>query len=115
MYVGNRIKELLTERKQTNKELLKYLGTTCNSSLTQLTNGNPTAQRLEMLADFFGVPIDYFFDRGNDVNLSKSEADITIASLKEKIKLLEELISEKNERINLLEHLLKIEKPDKSD
>ena len=63
MYNGNVIKQLLLDKKVTNKELLRYLGTEANASLAQIVNGNPTVKRLEKVADFFGVSMDVFFDR----------------------------------------------------
>ena len=63
MYNGNIIKQLLAEKKIQNKELLNYLGTEANSSLSQIVNGNPTVRRLEKVADFFGVSMDVFFNR----------------------------------------------------
>ena len=63
MYNGNVIKQLLLDKKVTNKELLRYLGTEANASLAQIVNGNPTVKRLEKVADFFGVSMDVFFER----------------------------------------------------
>ena len=63
MYNGNIIKQLLLDKKVTNKELLRYLGTEANASLAQIVNGNPTVKRLEKVADFFGVSMDVFFER----------------------------------------------------
>lgn len=54
MYNGNVIKQLLLDKKVTNKELLRYLGTEANASLAQIVNGNPTVKRLEKVADFSG-------------------------------------------------------------
>ena len=45
MYNVNVIKQLLLDKKVTNKELLRYLGTEANASLAQIVNGNPTVKR----------------------------------------------------------------------
>lgn len=102
MYNGNKIKELLALHGQSNKELLNYLGVEMNSSLTQLINGNPSAKKLEKIADFFGVPIDVFFTRDKEYDESKGSMQ-DAKNLKEKIKLLEQLVEDKNKLIQLLE------------
>lgn len=97
MYNGQIIKQLLAEKNIHNKELLSYLGTEANSSLSQIVNGNPTVKRLEKVADFFGVSMDLFFERENlskPVHLlmgimsndTKKKLNYWNASLKRKIK-----------------------------
>ena len=104
MYNGNKIKELLVERNYTNKQLLEYLGIACNSSLTQITNGNPSVKKLEKIADFFGVSTDVFFVRESKFTKSEGSVD-TVKQLEEKVLLLENLIKEKDRNIQLLEQM----------
>ena len=109
MYNGNHIKELLAYTGRTNKELLLYLGVEGNSSITQLTKGNPTANKLEKIADFFDVPVDDFFIRNQGISRSKDSTE-DANHLKEKIKLLEQLLSQKNKIIELLEEKIEARK-----
>lgn len=105
MYNGNVIKQLLLDKKITNKELLKYLGTEANASLAQIVNGNPTVKRLEKVADFFGVSMDVFFEREKPFKAYPSTHGDNEQQYKEKIALLERLLEEKDKRIMLLEQM----------
>lgn len=105
MYNGNVIKQLLLDKKVTNKELLRYLGTEANASLAQIVNGNPTVKRLEKVADFFGVSMDVFFDREKPFKACPSAHEDNELQYKEKIALLERLLEEKDKRIALLEQM----------
>lgn len=114
MYNGNIIKQLLLDKKATNKELLKYLGTEANASLAQIVNGNPTVKRLEKVADFFGVSMDVFFERTKPYKDHSATIINNEHIYKEKIALLEQLIKEKDERIKLLENINQLLTADKS-
>ena len=105
MYNGNVIKQLLLDKKVTNKELLRYLGTEANASLAQIVNGNPTVKRLEKVADFFGVSMDVFFEREKPFKAYPSAHGDNEQQYKEKIELLERLLEEKDKRILLLEQM----------
>jgi transcriptional regulator with XRE-family HTH domain len=105
MYNGQIIKQLLAEKNIHNKELLSYLGTEANSSLSQIVNGNPTVKRLEKVADFFGVSMDLFFEREKPFKACPSTHGNNEQRYKEKIELLERLIEEKDKRICLLEQM----------
>ena len=105
MYNGNIIKQLLAEKKIQNKELLNYLGTEANSSLSQIVNGNPTVRRLEKVADFFGVSMDVFFNREKPYQTFSTNDLSNLQLFKDKIELLEKLLEEKDKRIALLENL----------
>jgi len=114
MYNGKRIKELLDERGLNNSALLSALGLDPRkNSLKTIISGNPTASRLEKVADFFGVPIDEFFIREYDPAPSLTEADVSrlkeleqdVAQRDNVLQLKDEIIREKEERIKLLEAL----------
>lgn len=105
MYNGQIIKQLLVEKNIQNKELLSYLGTEANSSLSQIVNGNPTVKRLEKVADFFGVSMDVFFERKKPFKAYPSTHGDNEQQYKEKIALLERLLEEKDKRIMLLEQM----------
>ena len=114
MYNGQIIKELLRKRKIQNKILNEALGWN-NSQLKQVVEGNPKVSTLELVADFFHVSMDVFFERntsvlpssnhvlgdGNNVNSVVFNCD----QLTERIKVLEQLLLEKDKRIETLEKL----------
>ena len=114
MYNGQVIKELLKKRKIQNKTLNEALGWN-NSQLKQVVEGNPKVSTLELVADFFHVSMDVFFERntsvlpssnhvlgdGNNVNSVVFNCD----QLTERIKVLEQLLHEKDKRIETLEKL----------
>ena len=114
MYNGNIIKQLLLDKKVTNKELLRYLGTEANASLAQIVNGNPTVKRLEKVADFFGVSMDVFFEREKPFKAYSSAHGDNEQQYKEKIELLERLLEEKDKRILLLEQMNQLVNPTES-
>lgn len=113
MYNGQIINVLLKERNLMAKDLIEHLNLRSNGSITSLVRGNPTANRLEQIADFFDVPIDAFFQRAksygyNVVGNSNNVANITIGELKGKAKSLEQIIVEKDKRIALLEDMVEL-------
>lgn len=58
-----RIQDLLDATGKKRAELMEYMGTADTISINQLIKGDIRASKLEKLADFFHVPIDFFFDR----------------------------------------------------
>ena len=113
MYNGQIISVLLKERGMKAKDLLEYLHLQTNGSISSLVRGNPTAERLEKIADFFDVPIDALFQRSNRygysvVGNSNNVANITIGELRGKAKSLEQIIEEKDKRIALLEDMVEL-------
>jgi transcriptional regulator with XRE-family HTH domain len=114
MYNGQIIKELLSKRKIQNKTLNEALGWN-NSQLKQVVEGNPRVSTLELIADFFKVSMDVFFDRnipvsghsnlvhgdGNNVNSVIFGSD----QMTDRIQSLELLLTEKDKRIEVLEEL----------
>ncbi|MBQ9820756.1 MAG: hypothetical protein IJ887_15835 [Prevotella sp.] len=114
MYNGKKIKELLDERGQNNSALLSALGLDPKkNSLKTVINGNPTANRLEQVADFFGVSIDTLFIRESMTDLLPTSTELSsiqalkheVAKRDEFLRLKDEIIREKEERIKLLEAL----------
>lgn len=114
MYNGNIINELLVSQKKKAKDLLMYLETNTNGSLTQIVSGNPSAKRLEKIADFFGVSIDTFFIREspyagiNGCGNPNVIASFQIGQLEAKTKNLQAMIDEKDKRIALLEEMIDV-------
>jgi len=110
MYNGQVINVLLKERGLRAKDLLEHLQLQSNGSITSLVKGNPTAERLEKIADFFDVPIDTLFQRaknyGYNVIGNSNNVGITIGELKGKAQAQSRIIEEKDKRIALLEDMI---------
>ena len=114
MYNGQIIRELLNKRKIQNKTLNEALGWN-NSQLKQVVEGNPRVSTLELIADFFKVSMDVFFDRnlpvpgssnhvhgdGNNVNSVVFGGD----PITDRTQTLELLLIEKDKRIEVLEEM----------
>lgn len=56
-----KIKELCEERKVTIYRLEKDLGFS-GSSIVKWEKSSPTADKLKAVADYFGVPMEYFYE-----------------------------------------------------
>lgn len=113
MYNGQKIRDLLREKKVSNKQLIEYMGWRGNGQLAHVaTTGtsNPTAKVLEKIADFFQVPIDTFFDRNITVKVPVpgSSGKSLIENLQHEIDNLHLLLDEKNKRLELQQRLLDV-------
>lgn len=107
MFNGNKISILLKASGIKSQDLLDALGIkNANGSISQIVNGNPTAKRLEAIADFFGVPIDTFFERNIKPTILQpiSHSEQSVSSSAE-IPLYDRLLDEKDKRIELLERM----------
>lgn len=115
MFNKQRIYDLLESNGKSQRELLEYLGKTNNgmvSSLFGRLQNDIKASNLEKVADFFGVSIDYFFDRdasmvgvlasGNNNHIHHIQAE----SDKKAIDALQRLVVEKDKRIEVLEQMV---------
>ena len=108
MYNGKIIKELLDRKKIPSGDLLTAIGMNPKqTSVNALVNGNPSAKRLEAIADFLGVTIDTLFIR-EGVEMSTEEElktlSITqlrnqVAHLREQLQFREDMLKEKEERL----------------
>lgn len=120
MYNAQKIYQLLEDRKLKHKDLLDYLGKNQNGSLNQLLRGDLKASNVEKIADFFGLPVDFFFDRNPEnsgVNISGNRNHVHDFSINHTLaaenKNLEALIEEKDKRIRILEEMIELLKKDK--
>lgn len=107
MYNPLKIEQLLRERGLKNKTLLEYLGYKVQGGLIQAVSGDIRVSKLEKISDFFGVPVDTFFDRECEANGTITAGGIsprTIADEREQA--LRDLLKEKNQRIALLEDMV---------
>lgn len=114
MYNYQIILDLLEKNKIKNKELLEYLGKNWNGSLPQIIDADIRASKLERIADFFGVPIDTFFEResvNNGVLITGKHNQIhhfSVGLSADERKNYETLLAEKDSRIAALEDTIKI-------
>ena len=115
MYNGQIVKDICDERKIAYKDLLKAIGAKSPSgSIGVIVNGNPTARRLEAIADYLDIPIEALFIRDrqhngyNVVGNGNHVANITIGTLKGKLQDQQQIIEEKDKRIKLLEEMLEM-------
>ena len=128
MYNGKAFKELLEKRGLQNQALLTALGLNPKqNSIQSLITGNPTAKRLEQIADFFNVTIDTFFIREGGIELSSTDSKNGLKSASayvlqqevkhrdDVIKFKDDMLREKDERIKLLEELLEVYRAPKSN
>ena len=112
MYNPNKITQLLEARGLKKKDLLAYLGKDIRLSLAQIIEGKIRVDKLEKIADFFGVPVDTFFDRevatNNSVTVSGVQNQVhnfTVGVTHEN-DTLKSLIAEKDKQIKLLEEMI---------
>ena len=108
MFNGQKIKELIGERRVTKASIFTYANIS-KKSLDNIINGSniPNSNNIEAIADFFRVPIDYFFDRKIDLsntnidNQIKDDVSNTSEDQKE-IEYLRKLLVEKERTIQIL-------------
>ena len=112
MYNGHKISVLMDECRQKKKDVLFSLEMEYKT-LKSIIEGNPTAKSLEKIADYFKVPIDYFFDRevelpkhgvsisGDGNKVQHGNGNVMIEQAKE-IDHLKQLLEEKERTIQIL-------------
>lgn len=129
MYNGLIIEQLLETRKIQKRVILDYLHIPREgggTALKQIITGNPTVRRLEPVADFFQVSMDIFFNRkvpftplgsvvgnGNAVGNGNTIMTPTACEFQAQLEHLQQLLEEKNKRIETLETLVQILKESK--
>lgn len=120
MYNPQKIITLLESGGIKKRELLEYLGKNWNGSVESIIKGDIRVSKLEKIADFFGVPVDTFFDR--EVSAASS---VSVGGIKNRVHnfsigtssenaALKTLIDEKDKRIKLLEEMVEILKSQSS-
>ena len=114
MYNPRKIIDLIEKNNLQKKALLDYMGKNWNGSVLAVVKGDIRVSKLERIADFFGVPIDTFFDRecpNNGLQIGGSQNRVhhfSITSDNSAVKNLEALIEEKDKRIKTLEEMIEI-------
>ena len=124
------VRDLLKTRNIQASALIQHLNLSPNTSLTVVLRGNIGVDKLEKIADFFGVPTDTFFDRmipstgGVTVNGVKNRVhhfsvgsdsfdtrNTTQSLIDEKDRVIEQkdlLLEEKSKRITTLEEMIEL-------
>ena len=119
MFNGQKINKLIEERHITKKSLFEYMGTSASGLDSIIKNCNPTAEKIEQIADFFQLPIDYFFDRNNPGNITsighqitgdgnRVTGDIGLSECQKEIEHLRQLLEEKEKAIADKERTIQI-------
>ena len=96
----------------------EYMGTSASGLDSIIKNCNPTAEKIEQIADFFQLPIDYFFDRNNPGNITsighqitgdgnRVTGDIGLSECQKEIEHLRQLLAAKEETIETQRELIK--------
>lgn len=120
MFNGQKINSLLVERRITKKSLFEYMGTSASGLDSIIKNCNPTAEKIEQIANFFKVSIDYFFDRtvdipdkkltvsGNGNKVQNGDGNVMIETQAKEIEHLMQLLEEKEKAIADKERTIQI-------
>lgn len=113
MYNGQKINQLIDKSGLKKTDILAQLDMQYKS-LQTIIEGNPTVKSLEKIADFFKVPMDYFFDRsveiydptlsitGNGNKVQHGDGNVMIESQAKEIEHLQQLLAEKERMIQVL-------------
>lgn len=114
MYNPRKVIELIETSNIQKKALLEYMGKNWNGSVMGVIKGDIRVSKLEKIADFFGVPIDTFFDRecqNNGLLVGGTQNRVhhfSINTDNSSLKHLESLLAEKDKRIKILEDLVEV-------
>ena len=109
MFIPSKIEQLIIDNKLTKKSFCEKVSISVQGLDNILKGADLGSSKLEWIADFFKLPIDYFFDRDINVdnsighhvngNGNKVSGDITLSECKNELEKLRLLIKEKEERI----------------
>ncbi len=119
MYNPRKVIELIESSGCKKKELLDFMGTNYNGSVESVIKGDIRVSKLEKIADFFGVPVDVFFDREQTNNgvlvggVRNRVHHFTVGTSENEIKTMQALLDEKDKRIDTLEEMIEILKSSK--
>ncbi len=114
MYNPQKVIDLIQASGIKGKQLLDYMGKNWNGSVEAVIKGDIRVSKLEKIADFFGVPVDAFFDRepeNNGVIVGGVQAKVhhfSVGMSANDRKNYESLIAEKDCRIEELKDTIRI-------
>lgn len=112
MYNPQIIIDLIESSGKKKRDLLDFMGKNWNGSVEAIIKGDIRVSKIEKIADFFGVPIDTFFDRETPNSgvmiggVRNKVHHFTVGSTISEIKNLQTLIAEKDKRIEALEEIV---------
>ena len=112
MFNGQVISDLIEKKRAKKVDVYTYAGIT-KATLDNIIKGTsiPNCTTIERIADFFGVPIDSFFNRESSVlnigytingNGNNVSGDIQLHECQKEIEHLKELLQEKERLIQVL-------------
>jgi hypothetical protein len=115
MRIGIILSKLIGERKVKKTELAKFLNVARNTLDDYLSeNTYMTTDTLELVADFFKVPVSYFFDENSDKivqsgkNNQVGKVNVINEDAAQRIEFLERLLEEKERILEEKERTIKI-------
>ena len=120
MFNPDKIRRLFEDRNISQAQFIKDTSISKSNLYVWLNNTSiPGADNLEIIADYFNVPIDYFFDREtNSLGISighqgigngnKVSGDITLSECQKEIEHLNALLEEKERVITEKERTIQI-------
>ena len=120
MFNPDKIRRLFEDRNISQAQFIKDTSISKSNLYVWLNNTSiPGADNLEIIADYFNVPIDYFFDREtNSLGISighqfkgngnKISGDITLSECQKEIEHLNALLEEKERVISEKERTIQI-------
>lgn len=121
MFEPSRIQTLIESKSISKKEFCKIIGITVQTLDNTMKGAEIGSRKLERIADYFKVPIDYFYNREIDINHpdnsighhvngngNKISGDISISEYKKEIIHLKEIIKEKQTIIEEKERTIQI-------
>lgn len=117
MFNGERVKELISEKKMTQTQFAESIGIS-PSAFTQMIGkkGNPTTRNAETIAEALGVSISELFvsvikrpdlDKTGSPVIAHSTSKVNELSESEMVKLLKKIIETKDDLISEKEKLVK--------
>lgn len=120
MFIASRIEELLNNQKGLSKKAFcAKVGISVQGLDNILKGTEPGVSKIERIADFFHLPIDYFFDRNNPGNITsighqitgdgnRVTGDISLSEYQKEIEHLRQLLEEKEKAIADKERTIQI-------
>ena len=106
MFIPSKIEQLIIDNKLTKKSFCEKVSISVQGLDNILKGADLGSSKLERIADFFKLPIDYFFDRDINVDNSLGHHVNGNGKLRLLIKEKEERIKDKDEMIALLKQQL---------
>lgn len=111
MLKGERLASLLKRKELTQKDFAKEVGLSEVTVNSIITKSKGSIESIEKIADYFNLPIDYFFERniqlsqaitGNGNRIQNGDGNVMIENQAKEIEHLQQLLAEKERTIQIL-------------